>query len=62
MAICVAIAGRIFINLGQRLAVESILRKYRIAVELCPALAEQARGLSLAACIREWENMNALAA
>lgn len=62
MASSVAIARRIFANLGQLLAVESILRKYRIAVELCPALAEQARSLSLAACICEWENVNALAA
>ena len=62
MASSVAIAGRIFINLDQLLTVESVLRKYRIAVKLCTALAEQARGLSLAACICEWENMNALAA
>lgn len=62
MAICVDIAGRIFKDLCQLLAVESILRKYRIAVKLCTALAEQARGLSLAACICEWENLNALAA
>ena len=62
MASSVAIAGRVFANLGQLLTVESVLRKYRIAVEFCPALAEQARGLSLAACICEWENVDALAA
>ena len=62
MASSVAIAGRIFANLGQLLTVESVLRKYRIAVKFCTALAEQARNLRLAACICEWENMNALAA
>lgn len=62
MASSVAIAGRVLTNFGQLLAVVSVLRKDRISVELCPALAEKARSLRLAACICEWENMNALAA
>lgn len=62
MASSVAIADRIFINLGELLTVESVLRKYRIAVKLCTALAEKARSLRLAACICERENVDALAA
>ena len=59
MASSVAIAGRVFTKFGQLLTVESVLRKDRIAVKFCTALAEQARSLRLAACICERENMNA---